>query len=157
MKKFLYLAVLFFAVTLNLSAQKIDSKDLIYDDGVTFTIKRFNNAKTTQYGDGNDFTLYIAKGGRFKSAWVQFSNSTNEIAEIDFSKIFLLDQSGNKYHIHIVAQAYKIAFTTEKYKMKLNAGKKGTYIIEFWPPYPKDEVAEKIEVNGTVLMIEQGD
>ena len=154
MKKFLFLTVLLFTVTLNLSAQKIDSKDLIYDDGVTFTIKRFNNSKTTQYGDGNDFTLYIAKGGRFKSAWVQFSNSTAENVEIDFSKIFLLDQSGNKYHIHIVAQAYKIAFTTEKYKMKLNAGKKAMYIIEFWPPYPKDEVAEKIEVNGTVLMIE---
>ena len=154
MKKHLYLTLLFFAVTLNLSAQKIDSKDLIYDDGVTFTIKRFNNAKTIQYGDGNDFTLYIAKGGRFKSAWVQFSNNTDEIAEIDFSKIFLLDQSGNKYHIHIVAQAYKIAFTTEKYKRKLNAGKKGTYIVEFWPPYPKDEVAKNIEVNGNIVMIE---
>ena len=91
---------------------------------------------------------------RFKSAWVQFSNTTSENVEIDFSKIFLLDQSGTKYHIHIVAQAYKNAFTTEKYKIKLNAGKKGTYIVEFWPPYPKDEVAKNIEVNGNIVMIE---
>ena len=105
----------------------------------------------------NRFRSISESTSKVKFAWVQFSNNTDEIAEIDFSKIFLLDRIGNKYHIYIVAQAYKLAFTTEKYKMKLNAGKKGRYIIEFWPPYPKDEVAKNIEVNGTVLMIEQGE
>ena len=154
MKNFLYLTLFFFAITLSLSAQKIDSKELIYNDGVSFKIKRFNNSKTTQYGDGNDFTLYIAKGGRFKSAWLEFSNTTAEDQEIDFGKIFLLDSNGEKYHIHIVAQAYRAAFTTENYKLNLKAGKTRLYIIEFWPPYPKDEKVEKIEVDGNIFVIE---
>lgn len=49
MKKACY--VLFACTTmLTVAAQKIEDNKFPFTDGVTYSIKRFNNAKTTQYG-----------------------------------------------------------------------------------------------------------
>ena len=127
-----------------------------YSECVEIDLKSFMNSITTQYGNGTDHRVYIAKGGRFKTAQFKISNVTDQDVEIDFSKIFLLDSKGEKYHVHFVMQAMKIAFTGEKLILEVKAGKSKTFAAEFWPPYPKGEKVEKLEINGEIVELKKG-
>ena len=157
MRKISFLAILLIAFSTLLNAQKLEDNSIKYSDGVTLFIKRFNNSVTTQYGNGTDNYLYIAKGGRFKTGWLYFTNTTGEDVMIDFKQIFLLDHDNNKYHIHMVIQSGKLTATGEKYEQKLRANKTRLFAAEFWPPYPKGEKMEKIEVNGEIFSIREAE
>ena len=155
MKKILSIAIIL-SFVFSASSQITGSAPLKYADGIEIDIKSFINSKTTNYGNNTDHTLYIAKGGRFKTAQMKISNNTNQDVEIDFQKIFLLDSKGNKYHVHAVAQGMKLVTTLERYVLPLKAGKSKTFTPEFWPPFPKGENVERMEINGEILELKKG-
>ncbi len=141
---------------LNGYSQMTNSLPIVYAEGVEIDLKSFMNSITTQYGNGTDHRVYIAKGGRFKTAQFKISNDNDHDVEIDFSRIFLLDSKGEKYHVHFVLQAMKIALTGEKLILKVKAGKSKTFAAEFWPPYPKGEKVERLEINGEIVELKHG-
>ncbi|UPS92001.1 hypothetical protein [Bizionia sp. M204] len=151
----LIFSLLVFISFSNASAQKIENNNFSYEEDVTFTIKRFNNSKTTQYGNGTDNRVYIAQGARFKTAWIEISNNTKEDKEINFETFYLIDSQGKKYHVHIVVQSGKMGTTVERYKQQLKAGKERLFFAEFWPPYPKNEKIESMEVNGKIIKLKE--
>lgn len=154
MKKAITFVLLLTAITSY--SQITGSLPIQYAEGVEIDFKSFINSVTTQYGNGTDHRVYIARGGRFKTAQMKISNNTSQDAEIDFGRIFLLDSSGNKYYVHFVLQAMKVATTGERLKLNLKAGKSKTFAAEFWPPFPKGEKVEKLEINGEVVELIKG-
>mgnify|MGYP000938523505 CR=1 FL=1 len=151
--KNLLMTFLAFAMISSAVAQQINSKNFSYIEGVEFNIKRFNSAKTTEFGNGDGRT-YIAQGARFKTAWMEFTNSTEQDVEIDFSQFNLIDSNSNRYHPNGVVQGGKFTNTRENYKLKLKAGKTKLFLVEFWPPYPKDEPITRLVVNENIITLQ---
>lgn len=153
MKKLLMTFLAFAMTSGAVVAQQINSKNFPYIEGVEFNVKRFSSAKTTEFGNGDGYT-YIAQGARFKTAWMEFTNNTDQDVEIDFSQFNLIDSKNNRYHPNGVVQAGKMTNTRENYTLKLKAGKTKLFFLEFWPPYPKDEPITRMVVNENIITLE---
>lgn len=151
------LLILMFCSTIFTSvAQRIAENKFTYRDGVTYSILRFEGWKTSEYGNGMDMKLYVAKNGlTFKTALIEFDNTTDKDVIIDFEKIFLLDSKNNKYHVSSIVQAGKLTTNLESYKKTLKAGKKRKILPTFWPAFPKDEKMERLMVNDTIINFNQ--
>ena len=154
--KILLMVLVCFAMS-NAAAQKMADNSYEYDDGVNLTVVRFLNNKTATYGNGGDGRLYIAKGARFKMAIIEIENTSKEDVEIDFKQFRLLDKNEKQYHVSGVSQAMKMSMTNENFTMKLKAGKKKTYAVEFWPPYPKDEPVTRMLVDNNTVALKTDD
>lgn len=156
MNKIFYAILIYASVIQNVTAQKIEKNIFNLSDGITYTIKRFYNSKTSPYGDaGAVQTHYYAKDHRFKTVWIEFSNNTDKDFEIDFEKIFLIGVNDSRYHIHQVAQAMQVSITTEDLKKVIKPGKTKIFMAKFWPIFPKDEKIQKMEVYGENITIKE--
>ena len=150
MKKLYITAVFLLFIAVGAMAQKVNSGNFEYAEGVEFSVLRFNNSKMSE--DNN--TAYFAKGGLlYKTAIIEINNSTKSDVEIDFEKFHLLDSKNTRYDVHTVVQNMKLTFSTYKYKMTLKAGKTKKYMVEFWPPYPQSEQVKQIVVNEDIFRL----
>ena len=155
MKKYIISSIFLFFIVHSISAQiRVNSKDFEYAEGVTFSVKGFMSDLTSEYGDGDDQKIYIAKGGRFKTAILKFTNNTEEDVVIDFQKFELIDNADKRYFVHGASQSMKIINTMEKFKLTLKAGKTKTFMATFWPPYPKKEQVTRMIVNDEIIILE---
>jgi len=144
MKKLFILSLCF--LTFSAIAQKVDSPMYTFSEGIEYKLVAFNNSKTA--GEGN--VTYIAKKGTaYKAGWFEFTNTTKEDIEVNFENIFIQDSKGNKYFANAVAQAMKMTIG-KHLSYKLKAGKTKTYMVEFRPPFPKDEFPTLV-VNDKVI------
>nr|WP_294931154.1 hypothetical protein [uncultured Flavobacterium sp.] len=158
MNKIFYSILIFGAIMQEVAAQKIEENNFNLSEGVTYTVKRFYNSRTSPYGDaGAVQTHYYAKDHRFKTAWIEFSNNTDKDIEIDFEKIFLIGADNKRYHIHQVAQGMQITTTTEDYKKILKPRKTKVFMAKFWPIFPKDEKIQEMEVYGQSISLKEAE
>lgn len=138
--------LLLLLLTVSATAQKVDSDFLPFSDKVDYKVIRYTSNRLSDWGG----TAYAAqKGEKFKSAWIEFKNTTNEDQIINFGKVGAVDSKNREYKAHIVAKSFK-TMTEGNFDYELQAGKTVLFIVEFWPPMPKDEVATVvITKNGS--------
>lgn len=136
MKNLALLATSIF-LTFSAFAQKVNSEPINYTDSVEFVVVRFTNAKTSDGGN----TIYIAeKGTAYKSVWFDFTNKSDKDEIINFGDIYLLDSKDNKYRPRTVVQTMKMSTgNNQELEITLKAGKEKRFLVEFWPPFPKDD------------------
>ncbi|TRW22212.1 hypothetical protein FMM05_18675 [Flavobacterium zepuense] len=143
MKKLFTLLTLFIICTA--SAQKIEMDYQPYSAGVDFRMTRI---KTTKISDAENGKTTIAKGdSRFRTVMFEFKNNTEEEQPIDFETVKLVDSKNNKYYVKI-AMSMGINTNPHNLEFKLKGGKTKSYMVEFWPPAPKDETSFRLEVHG---------
>lgn len=138
--KNLYSLLIICSITFSAAAQKVNSDFFPYSDAVEFNLKRFTNAKTTNTGNDNAGTLHVApKGETFKDGIFEFRNNTKEDQVINFGDFFIVDSKNQKHYAKFVVQAMKMTTNNEKLEHTLKAGKTKTFMVSFWPPFPKNE------------------
>ena len=119
-----------------------------YSKDVIFTIEKITHTKIAEYGNAGSHMYIAKKGMHFRGAWIDFTNKSSEDVIIDFEQIFLLDSKGQKYPVHRVSQDLKLTGTSQKYKMKLKAGKTRRFNVGFWPAIEKSDNENIIMING---------
>ena len=128
--------VFIFLITFSAAAQKIDMEFATMDEQLEYKVKYFMNWKTTQ---DPGYTYIAKKGLTYKTAVMEIKNVTNEDLKIDFSRIAILDKNNNKYQAHHAVQSGKLIMS-DKLTRNLGADNTRTFMVEFWPAFPKDEV-----------------
>lgn len=138
-------------VTMSATAQRVNSDYFKYNDAVDFKVKFFTSSKTSNTGNDVAGTLNVArKGESFKQGVFEFRNNTDEDQVINFSELFIVDNAGRKHQAKVVTQAMKMTSNPEKLEMTLKSKKEKTFIIEFWPPFPKDQLP-KLMVRDVLI------
>lgn len=154
MKKLTTLIILCL-ITLSATAQRVNSDYYKYNDALEFKVKFFTSSKTSNTGNDVAGTVHVArKGESFKQGVFEFRNNTDQDQVINFSELFIIDDEGQKHQAKVVTQAMKMTTNPEKLEMTLKAKKEKTYIIEFWPPFPKDQFP-KLMVRDEVIVLPQ--
>jgi len=143
--------VFFLFLPLALLAQKIDKEYMFnYSDGIVFSVQRIQKYRTITRGSKE---IIAGKGRRFISITFEFINKTPEEQIIDFEK-FTLEAKDKQ--IHKVDYAVIVLKLTETYmnlQLKIKPYSKRGFIVMFRPSFAKDELVEKLIIDGNVFML----
>lgn len=149
MKKFLLLSLVGFTL-FSCGMHKINSDYYKWSEGIDFKINNIINVALKE-GSGNNrnYTYIASKGTKFKRANFTYRNNTNKTQEIDFSKLYLIDRLNRKYRVSTALQQLKVygGNATEKLIREIKPNKEVKFMVDFTPPFPKDEVITRLLID----------
>ena len=146
------LLLLVLLCSLGLNAQKIDRKTMYdYSENVEFRIFGLTKQRSVDRGAGQLVTTIVAKKGeRFVTIIFDFKNKSSETQIIAFDNIFLRDKTGELHKVDYL-QVAGVRFTGKSYQQKLKGNKKRKIIVQFVPPFPKEELINTIVLDGKTI------